>query len=360
MKKELSGVDVYHFVQELKTFEGGKVEKVYQWEDDDAFLFRLYARGNKNQLRVVLPGLAYLTQKRIKAPRMPPGFCRFLRKHVQGGRIEKVKQKQFDRLIEIQLSTKHGQRILIFELFKPSNIVVLDHEKNIIHPFRRQSFKDRQIKSRHPYTYPPLKPNIPTKTFQEFNNLLASEEKNLGKNLATTCGLGGTYAEEVIQRAKQSHNAIYNDLSEEQRKIVYNAVQSLFEETNPCKTDKDEVFPVKMQSKNVVETYDSFSEAIDSQFTFTQVATKTARKSSKNKWEAIINAQENQVKKLTEKIEENQEKAEWLYEHYNEVKTLIKKIQEAVEEERIQEVIDKHDYIKSYDPETKEVTINVK
>lgn len=359
MKEELSGIDVYHLVEELREFEGGKIQKVYEWDDEEAFLFRLYAKGKKNQLRVVLPGLAYLTKKRLKAPKMPPGFCRFLRKHVQGGWIEEIKQKKCDRIIDIKLSTRHGERTLIIELLKPSNIVVLDHEQNIIHPYKKQKFKHREIKSRHPYTSPQLKPDISEKSFEELDELLTTDQ-TLGRALATTCGLGGTYADEIIHRTKTTHDTTYTELSEQHKKQIYKGIQKLFTEKNPCVTENGEVFPVQMQSKEVKETYNTFSEAIDSQYTFAQVKKSSPRKSSKNKWKAIINAQEKQVKQFEEQIEQNQKKAEWIYQHYQKVKTLLDELNKARKQGKIQQVIEEHDYIKEYDPENKEVTIHVK
>ena len=355
MKDEMSALDVYHMVEELKHFEGGKIEKVYEWEDS-TFLFRLYARGNKSQLRVVLPGLFYLTPKRLKAPKMPPGFCRFLRKHVGGGRIESVDQKGFDRIIEITLSTKHGERILLLELFKPSNIIVLDEERNIIHPYNKQSFKDRQVKSRHPYSYPPGQPPIQSFNVEDAKNLF--EKGELARVLATTFGLGGRYATEVVHRCELQPDTAVETLSDQQCKRIHTTIQSLFLEKEPCVIG-DEAFPVQMHSRDKGETYETFSEAVDSLFSFEQVITSKPQQPKRNKWEAIIRAQKQQVQTFEKNIRENQNKAEWLYEHYQDVKKLLKLLQSHASEGTIQEVIDEHDYIIAYDPETKEVTIDV-
>lgn len=66
-------------------------------------------------------------------PVSPPGFCQFLRAHIQGARIDDIQQVPNDRIVEMHLTTKEGPRSIVCELTgKMANILVLDADNRVL------------------------------------------------------------------------------------------------------------------------------------------------------------------------------------------------------------------------------------
>ena len=87
----LDALVVNSITNELKTkILNGKIDKIYQPEDDEVIL---YIRNNKENFRLVLSANSsnprvYLTDNYKKEnPINAPMFCMLLRKYIQGGNI---------------------------------------------------------------------------------------------------------------------------------------------------------------------------------------------------------------------------------------------------------------------------------
>ena len=86
----------------------GKIDKIYQPEKQE-LLIHIHTKKGKKQLYACVnperPGL-YISRENFKNPPSPGGFCMLLRKLLQGGRITKISQVDFERIIEIELETR--------------------------------------------------------------------------------------------------------------------------------------------------------------------------------------------------------------------------------------------------------------
>lgn len=359
MYDEASSLDIHHLAQELSVLEGGKINKVYEWEDQQAFIFDIYADGDSYNLRVKLPGLIYCTERRFQAPKIPPGYARFLRNKLTASRITSVEQHSFDRLLEFTIhSERHGDVRLIFEVFKPANIIVVDDEETIIHPYRQQTFKDRTIRSNQPYHYPPERPDTPSLSDTEIASLLQGEE-NVERVVATELGLGGTYASEVTERTSLNPQRPANALSDDEKTRIGAAVTDLFDEHAPRIID-GEAYPVEMKSlPEPSHTYNSFSDALDTLHDYDQVIQHGSSTSSQqDKYETIIEAQQKQIDTFEDAIAENREKATYIYENYNDFATLIYSLRDKKDDdEAFEEAIASIENVESYDASTNEVTL---
>ena len=100
------GIITYAEAKELnERIVPGKIEKVYQPGPDDLLVHihtqrgnvRLFLSCNSQSARVCLTEGSYTN------PDQPPTFCMLLRKHLQGGRITAVRQKDSERIIEIDI-----------------------------------------------------------------------------------------------------------------------------------------------------------------------------------------------------------------------------------------------------------------
>ena len=357
MHDEASSLDIHHLAEELRVLEDGKINKVYEWEDQQAFIFDIYADNETHNLRLKLPGLLYVTERRFQAPKIPPGYARFLRNKLTASRITSVEQHSFDRLIEFNIhSHKHGDMTLIFEVFKPANIILIDDEDTIIHPYRQQTFKDRIIRSNESYEYPPARLDTPDSTTEELVDALTGED-NIEKTIAVTYGLGGTYASEVIERTGVDPSTPAGDVDQTDKEQIATATKTLFDESNP-RIIGDEAYPIRMESLPEPDrTFETFSDALDTLHDYDQVIKHGSSNTQEEKYKTIINAQQNQIDSLEDAIEENQRKATYLYENYNDFATLIYTLREKESTEAVKDALAEMDNVVSYDEETNEVTL---
>ena len=168
------GIITYAEAKELRErIVPGKIEKVYQPGPEDLLVHihtqrgnvRLFISCNSQSARVCLTEGSYTN------PDQPPAFCMLLRKHLQGGRITDVRQKDAERIIEIDIEAQNEMgfsvcRRLIAEIMsKHSNIVLVDLETGkIVDSIKRISIdvnRYRQLLPGVVYKYPPAQDKLP-------------------------------------------------------------------------------------------------------------------------------------------------------------------------------------------------------
>lgn len=359
---ELSGIDIHFLLKELKSMVGGKVEKIYQWDED--FIFRIYANSEKKHLRIKLPGQVYFTEKEYQGPRHPPEYCMFLRKYIQKATITNVEQKDLDRIIIISFNGRKGQYKLVIELLSPGNIALCQNDLQIVHPLNTQKFTNREIRSKKTYEFPQARKNPLTNDYEELKKELDPENK-IVIELASKLGLGGTYSEEILTRTNTDFNQKVEDVK---LPTIFREIKKLLDQKIKANKSLDGLHPIHMQTKKPIQTYKSFNEAIDENTNlFKQANTKPQKKSPKNrtkkdKLKVIIKAQTKQIQKLQEKIEKNQKKAEKIYEKYQDFANLIDHGRKLIKEKGVKkakEELLKQEFITDFNPKTKTVTVNI-
>ncbi|MBQ9273020.1 MAG: NFACT family protein [Mogibacterium sp.] len=168
------GIITYAVAKELKeSIVLGKIEKVYQPGPEDLLVHihtsrgnvRLFISCNSRSARVCLTTGSYTN------PDQPPTFCMLLRKHLQGGRITDIRQKDAERIIEIDIEAQNElgfsvcRRLIVEIMSKHSNIVLVDIESGkIIDSIKRISIdvnRYRQLLPGVVYQYPPAQDKIP-------------------------------------------------------------------------------------------------------------------------------------------------------------------------------------------------------
>ncbi|MBE6042190.1 MAG: hypothetical protein E7220_06690, partial [Clostridiales bacterium] len=168
------GIITYAITRELSDrITLGKIEKVYQPGSEELVLLihtragnvRLFMSCNSQSARVCLTTGTYTN------PDQPPTFCMLLRKHIQGGRITEIRQKDSERIIEIDIEAQNelgfsvNRRLIIEIMAKHSNIVLVDLETGkVIDSIKRISIdvnRYRQLLPGLVYQYPPAQDKIP-------------------------------------------------------------------------------------------------------------------------------------------------------------------------------------------------------
>ena len=98
---QMSCVDLYFMVKELKNFEGSKVTKIYDEEDQDTrktLIFQLHKSSHGKQLlKIKCPNYLLLADDKEAADE-PSDFVMFLRKKLSGSKIKSISQLGFERI----------------------------------------------------------------------------------------------------------------------------------------------------------------------------------------------------------------------------------------------------------------------
>ena len=334
MKTELTSLDLYYLIKEFQEMVGARIDKVYEQDDDkDEFLFAFHKSGvGKMMLRFNLPGVVYLTDYKQVFPESPPGFCVFLRKHLASGKIKEIRQKGFERILEIVFTTKTGIKVLVCELFSKGNMLLLEKDGKIRGLLKSQNWQARTIRGGVKYEYPPDQTNTPSLDEEQFNNIISkSKMDSIVKTLAVDLGLGGLYAEELCKRAGIDKNK--KKLDDKELKKLFRELKGLFNEETKANKINNEVLPfeLKLEEQNKGMLYKSFNQALDEVITQRVVKEVEARvvkekQSKEDKVGLIIKKQEERLKALEKSIGDNQKKGELIYEHYQELKCLLEQI----------------------------------
>lgn len=200
----------------------GKIEKVYQPEADE-LVFHIHTK-NGNVKLLASAGSAharvcFITENPVNPP-APLAFCMLLRKHLQGGRITEISQKDSERIIEISLETLNElgftmSKKLIFEIMgKHSNIVLVDIASGkIIDSIKRVSFDVNRVRQILPgmiYQYPPAQDKIPfLEISAEQLEALPADGKAI---LRSVGGIAPAFAEELALRPGVQRSGYLSDV----------------------------------------------------------------------------------------------------------------------------------------------------
>lgn len=342
---ELSSLDIHYLVKEISAFIGSKVEKAYQWENEEIML-RFRSRAKRKDLAIALPGIIFITKKEKEAPIHPPGFCNALRNTIEGAILKEVYQEGFERILILEFEGGDKKYKLLVEAFKPGNVVLIEGNK-ILNVLQRKKFKDRIIAPNYEYIAPE-----PKKDPRDYaKRILEESDKDIARTIAVTMGFGGKYADEIIARAKIDSKK-YSELKEPDKLI--SEIKNIFsEEIKPFINEKP--YPIEMKTVPLKNKKETFSEAIeDALITKKPDKKETSRKDEKLK--AIISAQQKRLKELEKESEEDQKKGEFLYEHFNEIQGFLdkaKKLIELKEFAELKEFLKKQKGFTKYDEKNK-------
>ena len=338
MKEEMSSVDIRYVVRELQWLLGSRVDKVYH--DGDEIRIKLRTKEGRADLILQAGKRFHLTSYVKEAPKSPSSFTMLLRKHLSGGFIDSIEQHQFDRIVKIRV----GDYTLIGELFRKGNIVLVDSENRIVAALRYEEYKDRAIKPKAEYRFPPARENPLEVSFERFLELMReNEELELVRALARKLNMGGLYAEEISIRAGFEKTTPVKELSDEDLRKVYEAMMKTFnDEPRPNIVFKDgnmhDVVPIELRVYDGLEKkyFKTFSEALDEYFgrlTIEKAKIERTKKleSKKRQLLATLKKQEEMLKGFERAMNENQEIGDLIYANYSLIERLLQEFRKATE-----------------------------
>lgn len=267
-----------------RVLSGARVEKVLQPSKDEMFL-ALHRESEHMRLQINAGPRAPrigMTKENPENPKVPPMFCMLLRKHLTGARVERVFQRDFERVIEIEFQTYDEmgfftKRRLITEIMgRYSNIALCTDDYKILNVLRPVDFttsSKRQLLAQMTYEMPPKQdkrdPFAETKEgfFAAFDGEVLDEKSIMG----VYAGFSPLTAREVVFRAGETGETSVSSLWGAFESLIAGAENGEYAPTlikdNAGKAVDLSCFDIK-QYGSALKTvaYESFGELTDGFF----------------------------------------------------------------------------------------------
>ena len=325
-------------VEELNsTIIGGRVDKIYLPEKDELMIairtmsgnYKLVLSASANNARV------HFTDFSKENPKTPPMFCMLLRKHLTSGKITKVSQPNFERIIEIDiesynelgdLTTKH----LICEIMgRNSNVILCSDDYRIIDSAKHIDFSlssVRQILPGLTYELPPMQDKTPildTAKMQDVTLDFTQDGNTPDKAImSAVSGISPATSREIVFSAIGTNSLVLGELSQISKNQITKKLIDFAENLkySPCIIFDPNGKPLDFSAVPItyfgesykVEYFDTMSEVV-STFYFERDKKERMRQKSADLLKLLNNNLERLTKKLviqekTLKDAENKEK----------------------------------------------------
>lgn len=270
---------------------GGRIDKVYQPEKDEIILgirsmgqaYKLLLTSNASNPKF------HFTQTNPSNPMTPPLFCMVMRKHLQSGKIIKIEQPDFDRILNIYVESlnelgDYSVKKLVLEIMgRHSNIILTDENNTILDCIKHighDTSSVREVLPGREYTLPPSQGKINTLELDNnnFNEVLENNpsfeiQSVIYKNYT---GISPIAASEICYRANVNGSTPVEALTDIQKEIVFNKFAELVEDIKANRFYPESITnekgktidfsPIEMtQFKGLeIKKYTSISELIES------------------------------------------------------------------------------------------------
>ena len=269
----------------------GRIDKVYQPEKDEIILgirsmgqaYKLLLTSNASNPKF------HFTQTNPSNPMTPPLFCMVMRKHLQSGKIIKIEQPDFDRILNIYVESlnelgDYSVKKLVLEIMgRHSNIILTDENNTILDCIKHighDTSSVREVLPGREYTLPPSQGKINTLELDNnnFNEVLENNpsfeiQSVIYKNYT---GISPIAASEICYRANVNGSTPVEALTDIQKEIVFNKFAELVEDIKANRFYPESITnekgktidfsPIEMTQFNGLEIkkYTSISELIES------------------------------------------------------------------------------------------------
>ena len=256
-----------------KGLVGGRIDNVYL--DGSVLLFKVRVGGD-DRLLAVEPGRRIHVTSRARTPAeyKPLPLVVLLRKHCRGSRIASISQVAFDRIVEIGFST--GYR-LVAEIVPRGFAVLLSPDAEILAATRYEKLRDREVRPKAPYKYPPLNMENPFSLSGGEIRERLGDCKSVVRALVRVLGVPGEAAEEALYRAGIERDKGCTSMEDSDYEAVSSSLKEVYEESlagrgflaldsgRPLEADPFKPLKYSEGGIEVVE-YGSLDEALDELF----------------------------------------------------------------------------------------------
>ncbi len=355
MKTEITGFDLAFLVRELQPLIGERLDKAYILEERGI----LITFGNKTLLQAA-PGRLWTPLTRPQTPETIHPFAAQLRKLIGNSKIAKIDQPCSERIIAIHAHRSEKPFTLYLELFARGNAILCDENNTVITALAANTRTQRG----KPYQLPE---SIDTFHLSEHDFALRFSQStdNVSKTLAVQFGLGKTLAEELCVRsgvmpadkatpehAKDLYPILREMLAQKQMpQLIFD--KSILIDATPI--------PFQCYANQKRENTERFGEALARLFSTPAEEIKGQKLAPVNqklqKVETMIAMQQKSLANLEAKTSEERKKAEYIYEHYPEIKQFLADITEAKKTMSWKDIKTKFSRIKEINEATGDITV---
>lgn len=232
-----------------KKLTDGRIDKIHQPERDEIVVhIRTYTENFKLVISAspAHPRIHFASTQK-ENPMTPPMFCMLLRKHLSSGKIIKVSQIDFERIIRFDIESYNELgdltvKYLTVELMgRNSNIILTDSDLKIIDSARHVDFTQSSVRQILPgcvYLPPPSQDKTPvlSEKLREVSPDWSKSGETPDKVITeVVSGLSPLSAREIVHKAIGSCSFVCGELNDLQKKRVEEVLKSgfLFEQ-KPC------------------------------------------------------------------------------------------------------------------------------
>jgi predicted ribosome quality control (RQC) complex YloA/Tae2 family protein len=352
MKTSMTNFDIAAILPELRKHTiGGRIHNVYQITPE-AFLFKIHPA---NLSLVIEPAKRiHLTRFEVKTPAKPSQLCMAFRKYVRSAKIADMQQPNFERLVSIGIE-RHGERHrIVVELLPRGNIILTDDQNKVIVSSKYIRMKDRNILRGQPLRLPPQRgKNLLVTSVSQIVDLRKLGKTEAVKAFSQAFGVGGVFAEEILQRAGVDKSLPANDLSDAQIEKLFRAISELKDaieagaQSPAIVLDNDrmiDVTPFELERYKDMrkKTYASFNDAVDEYFTAVSSARQIGERESsyivkRQQLERRLDAQKSQLQEITNSAEILRTMGDLIFRHLNEIQAVLEIV---VEHRRLKQSIE--------------------
>jgi predicted ribosome quality control (RQC) complex YloA/Tae2 family protein len=331
--REIANIELFCVCKELQVLVGARLTKIYELGRDE---FRL--RFHSSQCGDVdvfckLKERINVTQYIKEAPQKPSSFIMALRKYIEGARVKSIMQYGLDRVLIFELE-KLESFLLIFEMFSHGNLILTDARYKVLHAYRNEEWKDREVRRGSKYDFPHSEREDP---FQLNEEKLADllDPMKLVPCLSSRMNLGPAYIEEACRRAKLDLERAANSLNEAEVSELFAGLVEVTEYVNkpePTLYIKDgkyldySMMPLKKYEGLETIQLKSLSALLDEFYMhFTEEKKPDERKL---RIELKLKEQEKSLMEFREKAKEGKEIGDAIYGKFDTVEAILKFIKE--------------------------------
>jgi predicted ribosome quality control (RQC) complex YloA/Tae2 family protein len=318
----MSNLDYHYAVLELAGAVGGRLEQVYEIEDN-VFRFRLSNKGEKIDLIATLGARLSASKMIPESPMQPTSFASLLRKRLGNAVIEEISQVSLDRLVMMRLR-KEETCLLYFEMFAKGNLVLCDETGRILATYHEQKEAKRVVARDGQYPVPTAAAS-PFEA-EETQKVLESENtKDAAKKIALAPAYFDDFSKGAdLTDAKKAAKAMAKYVSEPQFTAYYDA-EGGATGFSAVKLNDPAAY-LKAEPANSRE-FGRFSDGLDEYYSKATIS-GPAKKTKNAKLEKLLKQKEIQEKSIAEALSAAdvlQAFGDAIYLHYDKVENAIEK-----------------------------------
>ena len=264
---------------------GARIEKSYQI---DKKLIIMNLRHNNQNLKLLIStdhqgARINLSELDFDYPSYPPDFCMLLRKYLKNSYIQNITQKDFERVIQIEIEKRGKKYTLIAELMgKYSNVILLDDNNIVLDAMKRiteDQNKERQLYPGQKYQVPPGQDKVnplDIRVTEEFLTVIDDQFEQAAYRavMFNFRGIGPYSAREIVYRADIDPSQNYDKLNDFQKIQLAESFIKIFElirnnNYKPVIALKDEevdyisAFPLEHRNPDKIMDFENIKQMMD-------------------------------------------------------------------------------------------------